>query len=148
MRRLWTEPSVTFRGEFDTITGAGLAPMPIQRPIPVWLGGRSDPTYRRVGRLADGWFPQVRPGEDLDHALSVIRESASAAGRDASAIGMEGRASWSGDDPDKFVRQVDRWRAVGSTHLGIDTMYSGQVTVDDHIAALTRAAELVGVSSR
>jgi probable F420-dependent oxidoreductase len=148
MRRLWTEPSLTFRGEFDTITGAGLAPMPIQRPIPVWLGGRSDPTYRRIGRLADGWFPQVRPGEDLDHALSVIRDSASAAGRDASVIGMEGRASWSGDDPDKFVRQVDRWRAVGSTHLGIDTMYSGQVTVDDHIAALTRAAELVGVSSR
>ena len=70
MRRLWTEPSLTFRGEFDTITGAGLAPMPIQRPIPVWLGGRSDPTYRRIGRLADGWFPQVRPGEDLDHALS------------------------------------------------------------------------------
>ena len=90
LRRLWTEPSLTFNGEFDTITGAGLAPMPIQRPIPVWLGGRSDPTYRRIGRIADGWFPQVRPGEDLDHALTLIRESAEAAGRDASLIGMEG----------------------------------------------------------
>jgi probable F420-dependent oxidoreductase len=146
LRRLWTEPSLSFNGEFDTITGAGLAPMPIQRPIPVWLGGRSDPTYRRIGRIADGWFPQVRPGEDLDHALTLIRESAEAAGRDATKIGMEGRASWSGGDTDKFVRQVDRWREVGATHLDIDTMYSGLATVDDHISAITRAAELVGLS--
>jgi hypothetical protein len=58
---------------------------------------------------------------------------------------MEGRASWSGGDTDKFVRQVDRWRAVGASHIDIDTMYSGLATVDDHIAAITRAAELVGL---
>ena len=41
LRRLWTEPTVTFEGEFDTVTAAGIAPMPIQRPIPVWFGGSS-----------------------------------------------------------------------------------------------------------
>ena len=142
LRRLWTETSITHEGDFDTITGAGLAPMPVQRPIPIWIGGRSDPTYRRIGRLADGWFPQVRPGDDLEHALALIRESATAAGRDPSDIGMEGRASWSSDDPDKFVRQVDRWREVGATHLSIDTMYAGLGDVDAHVAALTRAADL------
>ncbi len=142
MRRLWTETSVTHAGRFDTITGAGLAPMPVQRPIPIWIGGRSDATYRRIGRLADGWFPQVRPGDDLEHALALIRESASAAGRDPSEIGMEGRAGWSPDDPDRFVRQVESWRAAGATHLGIDTMYAGLGNVDAHVAALTRVAEL------
>ena len=142
LRRLWTETSITHEGDFDTITGAGLAPMPVQRPIPIWIGGRSDPTYRRIGRLADGWFPQVRPGDDLEHALALIRESATAAGRDPSDIGMEGRASWSSDDPDKFMRQVDRWREVGATHLSIDTMYAGLGDVDAHVAALTRAADL------
>ena len=143
MRRLWTETSITHAGKYDTITGAGLAPMPVQRPIPIWIGGRSDPTYRRIGRLADGWFPQVRPGDDLDHAMKLISESAAAAGRDPSTIGMEGRASWSADDPDKLVRQVERWRDAGASHLSIDTMYAGLADVDQHLAALSQAAELV-----
>ncbi len=38
LRRLWTEPTVTFDGTFDRVTGAGLAPLPVQRPIPLWMG--------------------------------------------------------------------------------------------------------------
>lgn len=140
LRRLWTETAVTYDGAFDTITAAGLAPVPIQRPIPIWVGGSSDAAYRRMGRLADGWFPQVRPGDDLDRALEVIGAAARDAGRDPAAIGMEGRASWSPGDPDRFARQVERWRQVGATHLSIDTMRIGLATVDDHIAALTQAA--------
>src|SRR5215211_400421 len=51
MRRLWTEESVTHEGTYERITGAGLAPPPLQRPIPVWFGAQSPPAYRRVGRL-------------------------------------------------------------------------------------------------
>src|SRR5205809_6212532 len=120
IRRLWTEPSVTHTDTFDTVTGAGINPMPVQRPIPVWIGGSSDAAYRRMGRLADGWFPQVRPGEDLDHALRTIGAAAEAAGRSADGIGMEGRVSWNPDDPDRFARQVERWRAGGATHLSVD----------------------------
>jgi len=75
MRRLWTEPSVTFRGTDEQVTGAGLAPLPVQRPIPVWFGAQSPAAYRRTGRLADGWFPQVRPGPDLDAARAVVESA-------------------------------------------------------------------------
>jgi probable F420-dependent oxidoreductase len=146
LRRLWTEPSVSHEGRFDTVTGAGINPMPVQRPIPVWIGGSSDAAYRRMGELADGWFPQVRPGDDLQHALDVIAGSATVAGRDPSAIGMEGRVSANPADDDRFVRQVDRWREAGATHLSIDTMRTGQTSVEGHLAALRRAAELVGLS--
>jgi probable F420-dependent oxidoreductase len=145
LRRLWTEPSVTFDGDFDTITAAGLAPLPIQRPIPIWVGGASDAAYRRIGRFADGWFPMIRPGEDLDRALQVIGAAAAEAGRDANALGMEGRAAWSAEDPDRFARQVERWRAAGASHLGIDTMRLGLQDVDAHLDALARAAEVAGV---
>jgi probable F420-dependent oxidoreductase len=148
LRRLWTEPSVTFDGEFDTITAAGLAPLPVQRPIPIWVGGASDAAYRRIGRFADGWFPMIRPGEDLDRALDLIRAAAEEAGRDAAALGMEGRASWSPEDPDRFARQVDRWRTAGASHLGIDTMRLGLEDVDAHLSALARAAEIAGVTAR
>src|SRR5207249_483344 len=57
LRRLWTEQTVTFEGTYERITGAGLAPLPIQRPIPIWFGAASPPAYRRAGRLSDGWFP-------------------------------------------------------------------------------------------
>ena len=141
LRRLWTEPSVTHDGRFDHVTGAGLAPLPVQRPIPIWIGGSSAPAYRRIGQLADGWFPQVRPGDDLDAALDIIGQAAADAGRDPSAIGMEGRASWSPEDPDRFVRQVERWRSAGASHLTIDTMYTGMDGVAEHLAALGLAAE-------
>ena len=94
MRRLWTEESVTHEGEFDRVTGAGLAPLPIQRPIPIWFGARLPVALQRAGRLADGWFPQVSPGPDLDRARSSVERGAVEAGRDPSSLGMEGRVSW------------------------------------------------------
>ena len=145
LRRLWTERTVDAAVDDEVITGAGLLPSPIQRPIPVWVGGSSEPAYRRIGRLADGWFPQVRPGDDLDRALATIAAAADRAGRDPSTIGMEGRVTWDEADPDRFARQVERWRTAGATHLGINTMGTGQQSVDDHIAALTRIADLTGV---
>lgn len=145
MRRLWTEASVSHDGEFDTVTGAGLSPLPVQRPIPIWIGGRSDAAYRRMGRLADGWFPQVRPGEDLDHALDVIATAAREAGRDPATLGMEGRAQPDPDDPERVVRQVARWRDAGATHVSLDTMRTGQTGVDGHLALLAHAAESLGL---
>jgi probable F420-dependent oxidoreductase len=145
LRRLWTETSVTHSGAFDTITGAGIAPMPIQRPIPIWIGGFSDAAYRRIGRLGDGWFPRLEPGEDLQRALELIGAAALEAGRDAGSIGMEARVGWTPTDPDRVAARVEEWRAAGASHLTIDTMASGQTSVEDHIAALGRAAEVIGV---
>jgi probable F420-dependent oxidoreductase len=145
LRRLWTEDSVTQDGPDDRITGAGLAPHPVQRPIPVWVGGQSDPAYRRIGRLADGWFPQLPPGEHLDRALGIIATAATDAGREPATIGMEGRVNWQ-PDHDRFVRQVERWRSAEATHIGINTMEAGLASVDDHIAALASAAQLIGVA--
>ena len=145
LRTLWTTESVSFDGRFDTVTAAGLAPMPVQRPIPIWVGGASEPAYRRIGRLADGWFPMIRPGEALEAALATIRSAAEEAGRSPDDIGMQGRVSWNADDPDRFARQVERWRDNGATHVSIDTMYTGLTTVDDHIRALQHAATLAGL---
>src|SRR5262245_40913440 len=78
MRRLWTETTVTHDGPSERITGAGIAPLPVQRPIPVWFGASSAPALRRVGRLADGWFPQVAPGAGLDGARAIVDDAARA----------------------------------------------------------------------
>jgi probable F420-dependent oxidoreductase len=142
LRRLWTERSVTYEGSFDRVTAAGLAPLPVQRPIPVWFGAQSERAYRRAGRLADGWFPQVRPGPELDEARLVVEQAAVEAGRDPALLGMEGRVSWR-DSQEKLAEHAATWRDAGASHIAVNTMGSGLRTVDDHLAALEAAAEVL-----
>jgi probable F420-dependent oxidoreductase len=139
MRRLWTEPSVTHHGAHEHITGAGFAPLPVQRPIPVWIGAVAESALRRVGRLADGWFPQVPPGPRLDEARAIVSRAAVEAGRDPDALGMEGRIAWGEGDIDKLTRQAGKWRDARATHLSVNTMGAGLGSVDDHLAALAQA---------
>jgi len=141
LRRLWTERTVTHDGLHERVTGAGLAPLPVQRPIPVWFGAVAERALRRVGRLGDGWFPQVPPGPKLDEARAVVRRAAIDTGRDPDAVGMEGRITWDEDDVDKLVRQAGRWRDADATHLSVNTMGAGLGSVDDHLAALAKASE-------
>jgi probable F420-dependent oxidoreductase len=146
LRKLWTERTVTFAGTYEQVTGAGLAPMPVQRPIPVWFGGQSPRAYVRAGRLADGWFPQVPPGPKLDEARAMVTEAAVEAGRSPAALGMEGRVSWRAEGAGGVAKAVAQWREAGATHVSVNTMGAGLASVDDHLAALTETAGALNLS--
>ncbi|AFM19781.1 putative F420-dependent oxidoreductase, Rv2161c family [Mycolicibacterium chubuense NBB4] len=139
LRRLWTQRSVTLDGRYHRVTGAGIAPLPVQRPIPVWIGAASARAYARVGRLADGWFPMIGPGPALDEARAAVAAAARDAGRDPATIGMEGRVSWQHDD-DRALAGIRDWADLGATHLSINTMGAGLRSVDDHLAVLETLA--------
>lgn len=143
LRLLWTRPSVTFEGRFDTVRGAGIAPLPVQRPIPIWLGAVAPAALARVGRLADGWLPQVPPGPRLEQSWEIVSQAAKEAGRDPATVGIEGRLEWSVKDRATFERHVDKWRATTATHLSVNTMRAGLVGPDRHIEALQAAAEVL-----
>jgi len=144
LRRLWTEHTVTFEGRYETVTAAGLAPLPVQRPIPIWFGAYTPPALRRAGRLADGWFPQRQPGPQLDEAIAHVRAGAEAAGRDPGELGMEGRVGVS-RGVDATVEQIAAWREVGATHLSVSTMGAELTGVDGHISALAEVARGIGL---
>jgi probable F420-dependent oxidoreductase len=147
LRRLWTERSVTYHGRYERVTAAGLAPMPVQRPIPIWFGAQSPPAYRRAGQLADGWFPQWRPGPRLDEAITAVRTAAQAHGRDPDTIGIEGRVGLS-DGVDDAAEQVQAWQALGASHVAINTMGIGAGGVDRHIATLSEVAYAIGLPTK
>jgi len=137
LRRLWTERTVDHDGEFDHISGAGIAPLPVQRPIPIWMGGASKAAFRRIGRLADGWFPMTAPGERLDQARALISDGAADAGRDPGSISMEGRIG-AGKE---VARHAEKWQEAGASHLTVDTMRAGYEGVNGHLKALEQAAK-------
>ncbi|MGX9789073.1 LLM class F420-dependent oxidoreductase [Mycobacterium sp. MMS18-G62] len=144
LRRLWTEQTVTLDGRHHRVTGAGLAPLPVQRPIPVWIGAASRPALERAGRLADGWFPMMPPGPRLDEAREIVARSADAAGRDPSTIDMEGRAGWLGDRR-QVADELAQWANAGASHVSVNTMGAGLRTVDEHLSALEAVAKDAGL---
>ena len=141
MRKLWTEQTVPYHGTYHRVTGAGLAPLPVQQPIPVWFGASSPRACRRAGRLGDGWFPMVGPGPKLEQARQELAHAATEAGRDPAQIAMEGRVSWNGN-ADDMADGLWSWAEAGASHMSINTMGAGLASVDDHLAALTTAAEI------
>jgi probable F420-dependent oxidoreductase len=140
LRKLWTERTVDFEVDGERVHGAGLAPLPVQRPIPIWFGAASPPAFRRAGRLGDGWFPQVPPGHGLEEARAIVHEAAEKAGRDPAQLGMEGRVSWGPDGVEKLVDHAGRWRDAGATHISVNTMRAGLSTLDAHLDVLAETA--------
>jgi probable F420-dependent oxidoreductase len=143
LRRLWTEESVSYASADEHVTGAGLAPLPVQRPIPVWFGAASPPAYRRAGRLGDGWFPLVPPGPKLDEARALVDAAALEAGRDPSTLGLEGRVNWGDGGVTSVADHAERWRKIGASHLSVNTMGAGLDSVDAHLEVLALTAQEV-----
>ena len=61
---------------------------------------------------------------------------------------MEGRVSWGDGDSARLVDHAGRWRDAGATHLAINTMGAGLASLDDHLEALSAAADALGVVTR
>ncbi len=81
LRELWTKPLVNFEGEWHSIPDAGLNPLPVQRPIPIWLGGHADAVLQRVARMGDGWIPFHRKPADARPILETLDGYLAAADR-------------------------------------------------------------------
>jgi probable F420-dependent oxidoreductase len=149
MRRYWTEPSVTFHGQFYRAEAMGMDPKPVQPGgPPIWLGGESEAALHRVGRLGDGWMAMADSDEAVVTApekLATIRAAAEAAGRDPARIGLQARLS----DPldlESLPRRVAGLRAAGFTWITVSLPVveaAGVVGVAAQVEALTRIKEAI-----
>jgi probable F420-dependent oxidoreductase len=138
LRRLWTEEIVDFEGEYHTVRRAGINPLPVQRPIPLWMGGDVEAVVRRVARLADGWFPRFPPGPQGAETIGRLREYIAAAGRKVEDVGIEGRINMVNTPEDQWGAAVEGWRALGATHVSLITMGVGLASPQGHIDAISR----------
>ena len=142
LRALFTQESVTFHGRWHHIEAAGLNPLPVQRPIPIWIGGSSEATLKRVARIGDGWLPQMPPDRARE-LIGRLRSYAEELGRDPASIGIEARLSIAGSTPEEWVRLIEQWKEIGVTHLSVNTMRAGLASPQEHVDAIRRFEEAV-----
>jgi probable F420-dependent oxidoreductase len=131
LRRLWSEPQVTFSGREHTVTATGLNPMPGRR-IPIWIGATADAGLRRAARIADGWQSELGLGPEAEANVRRLREYLRQAGRDPGSFGIAAEIGPGADG----VSQASGWKALGATHVSVTTMGAGLATPADHIEAV------------
>jgi probable F420-dependent oxidoreductase len=81
MARLWTGERLTFEGKHYRYRDVQIAPLPVQKPLPLWIGGRSEAAIRRTAKLGTGWLGGVESPEQVAPVVDGIRTAAAAAGR-------------------------------------------------------------------
>jgi probable F420-dependent oxidoreductase len=138
LRKLWTQPLLSFDGRWHKVTDAGINPLPVQRPIPIWFGGSDDRALRRLARLGDGWFPLMSPDEKCQATIERIRAYAKEAGRNPSTIGIEGRIAYGQGSTEAWLQELDAWNKLGATHVSFNTMKAGLNGPAAHIEAIRR----------
>jgi probable F420-dependent oxidoreductase len=149
LRRLWTEPVVTFDGEFDRMPAIGISPPPVQRPIPIWFGGKVEAARRRAAVLGDGlvlqWpLPNSPLESEWPSLFDEMRGWRSAAGH-STPMGFEARiVADLGRSPEDWYETARQWEQLGATHVGVRTLQLGLETVGAHLARLALVREALG----
>lgn len=151
LRALWTEEVVNFKGRWHRIDRAGINPLPVQRPIPLWMGGGWDrqkraivePALRRIARTADGWFTHLPPDEDGRAGMESFRRLVREEGRDPATVPVEGRLPAAKSGPEDWKRGIDAFQQMGMTSVELTTMGAGYRSLDDHLDALRRFRDLI-----
>ena len=150
MRALWTQEVVDYHGKWHNISHAGLNPLPVQRPIPVFLGAGSsatptiaEPVLKRVARIADGWCPNFGPDERGRAYVEKVHGYMLEMGRDSDKLQLDGRLRTSGKQPEDWIDEAKAWEELGARYLSIENRQGGLKTAGEHIEAMRRFKDVM-----
>ena len=152
LRAYWSDAEVSFESAHYRTVAMSMEPKPPQGGrLPIWIGGSSEPAYRRVGRLGDGWLAgRVTDADSARHAIETIRRHAEEAGRDPGAFGLQsmvatpprdaaGKSFYA--DHDAVLARVAALKAMGFGWVTLNAtaiFQAGARSVDAIIDALAR----------
>ena len=149
LRLLWTNNPIEFHGQWHHRESAGINPLPIQRPIPIWMGAGApgmpvgpNRVLRRVGRLADGYFPLCEAGDTARTLIETVKRYAQEAGRNPDDLKIEGRIELIGT-PEDWQTQLTAWEDLGADLVSIGTARAHYNTPDEHIQAIKTFKDII-----
>ena len=124
LRKLWGEDLVTMLGRFHDVREGGLKPLLREKRIPIWIGGRAKIVLDRAAAIADGFMLE----HGLEEAPSVIEELNRYRmdhNRESLPFGLATRVHIRENDLPAAVGKAHQWKALGITHLSVETMDEG-----------------------
>ena len=140
MRAVWSEDPATFAARYipAVIEEMRMLPRPV-KPIPVWIGGSSEPALARAVRLGDGWHgSRLTP----DEAAPIVRRLRGERPEPGFAISL--RNGWDGKDDGALAARLAAYREAGVEHVLVEP---AERELDDWLRAVERAARVAeGVS--
>jgi probable F420-dependent oxidoreductase len=141
MKALWTEPRVTFDGEFWQLEDAPMEPKPFQKPYPrLWFGGASEPALRRAVRIGGGFFGAgSSPTDKFAGQVQIVRAALAEAGRPAADFPIAKRVYIGIDD--------DADRARDRMNAALAGIYGQRVPAIEAAALTGTAADCVRQAS-
>ena len=145
LRLLWTQPLVKFEGRWHNIPDAGINPLPVQRPIPIWFGGTDERALRRMARIGDGWMLNLRTIEQARPVLEKLFGFLDEAGRERSSFGIEPRLNMNLIPQAEWTDFIHNWEDLGATYLMVNTMGMGYDSPSKHLAALQDFAATINI---
>ncbi|MFT7459770.1 MAG: putative F420-dependent oxidoreductase [Planctomycetota bacterium] len=149
LRHCWTEETFIYKKDFHNMDDGGIRPLPLQQPIPIWIGGYSEAAMKRAARIGDGWLPYALPGENAESTMALFKDMLNDEGRDPASVPVENiifMGSALGDPVRPVAMAVEealQWKSAGAAGVSFDTMSSNFVNMDEHIAALEQFIKAV-----
>src|SRR6201992_2247818 len=99
-KELWSSKDPKFDGKYVKFDEVVFTPKPVQKSIPIWVGGESGPALRRTAKYGDAWYPiGTNPQFPMDTltrfkaGVAKLRGLTEKAGRDPAAVGLAYRVS-------------------------------------------------------
>jgi len=143
LRELWKGEPIDYRGRFHDLRGVNIVPAPLQRTVPIWVGGSSDAAVKRAARLGDGWMPIMAPDAEAEQKLALLRAEMRAHGRGAGDVGLEGWLRMHAADPERWGAAAEGWRRLGADYVMLYPMFRTP-TLDHQIETLRRFKQVAG----
>lgn len=128
IRDLTSHEVIDFTGTWHRVDHAGIQPLGIQRPLPIWIGANAEKPIRRAARVADGFFVNGTDIERCEASLAILRDELARQNRDEATYGIETRVSIVNDDPEQWKRDFAHWREANVSHV---TLFTTQAQFDE-----------------
>jgi len=145
LRELWVNPLVTYHGKYHAVDEIGIGPMPVQRPIPIWLVGDAEDDIRRVANLGDGWlFRRPFPDESKSQ-FEILHNCLEDAGRSLDGFGIDVRVNLSNHHCRSWPELVEGWQSLGVTYIGVNTIGSEYKSMNERIDAIRMFKDETGL---
>jgi probable F420-dependent oxidoreductase len=144
---LFSEPFPSHHGEFYDVPEIGFAPKPVHGRVPIWVGGDTEPAWRRAVRYGDAWHAAFQPLDEVAAGWRRVGELCTDAGRELSAVRLSVRlyldpegsmpaATSIAGPPAQMLDTIGRWAEIGVDHILLDPVAPGGL--DGRRAAMER----------